>query len=1705
MSILLGDVETSYLNGKIVGLAVTGPIFAVISEETALIRSPNPGKLQADNQFTFSSNVYSLSIWICANGLECLGRGSISPRSPQISQSPDKASSADSLIGTPQREINLQFKSDGQRLVIVLDDELIYVDLVWLDKRYSKQISYADLLDLVSQSTGPKSKFDSPYLKEIISLKLQKSQRLKFDGLSCVLKYDQGKTLLVCISSTKLIKVAWDGSIIQSKPSIDNSISTLSNIQSYEPVLHVIGQPQTFEMTSKVYIDPTQSSEDGLLDFGHVITYGSWSEQLRLFSFCHGDGSFSVARLVSTGYLSTRHIFPVIDDDAMASPLKPSKGPISSTEIPGRIISLAVIDYRQGCDTNTTLLAVVLRTPVSPLSSYKTERRSTLRLKTPFESHNDDVKFNDALIVFSLSVLSGAHAEIELKMLHLCDLGCMSSSSHKKDPSLIIDTGLSLSPRGPIILLYNSCARTVTAHGLLLPTMSLFKIDLNSSISFSDITLCNSRLILTALERDISTSDISTLINIITWKPSLRCSDGIYLDKSEDEWFLEMRKTSSNLSSTGSSTNNKSYQTSILYSDYSSTSFNCLIRETNTVEMKSRISVSSRLRIELSVYDRNLIVAETISSSSRMETSYQFPSYLAAIAEVSTVNQTTLDDKSKSSTQSVSLSLWLHNKYTRRWRGTNIDVDSGSKAMLIDPLMPSAISNDAYSQSSSLLSDKPLAHKNNALNGPFINGAIAIKWFSNHSIILLAIRKNRCCLEVISKEINSKNPTNNSSFPRPNIHYILPLAPGAMPISMAVTLCKPFVLPKETSIKSLKPLPNGVLVSIMGDVSISVYHVIAFVKSSDLFSSDPSIIDYSVQLICDVSYHHIHGLRLPLQKVVPITIDGQIDSLSLMAIDSTGAAIQISRTSASPETQSNGDISDTKQLYIANVLSNGRYLDLRVEEISNTYNPNDDNSSNSNQTADTIDAMGKCLQYVFFVSQENLTFAESTHSLIYIPHLKMLLPSPSLPQLSCYTGLQKNMLVCVKESTIRRMNAEDENHLHQHMISDMNTAASMRLSLGSVRCHVDSNRFAPINLKESPSIISPLVIHEISIPIHIFIGIINQITSAMMLRRNNETGSYTDHHVVKVEGCIAYIDRFLGLLSLRHGRQVFAEDLEYYIIQLSHKEGFKSTTVEYRVICCLLYTYAPHLLIQIITRIIRKLEIELAQKLFPIPISLSSILSAFTTTSRSIHVRIPKSDMLDPNIKSLSPLSLFQLCLWPDFGEVNPSTTRQQLQPQRLLNCSTRLLTFTCEYEGGTETFRSTERSLALTLELMNESSNDFSLRVCVHSLDFACRLEDVLNSIPISMSNDYARFDNDDRPEFNENESAMTIGHNPRISCNERIWRESSLLSTFGMVSPALSYLVGGGALWMVGKTLGVVAAAVTDTTAPTTAASSITPPQPVILGERDGNRYRTYVSCSRFITASRLLRDSTSSMVLDGPATTQGEIPSERMTSQSCGSLIAAFVVLKCADFMKVKRYIASSIFAASIITSDLAKSKIREYIKRENILASMAADDSMGYTEHMLQDETEIWNSIMQSFQLVSNNQPANHSNGNKAQQSNQKDSLHFSLFTLRAMCCEEARKDLRQSEPLINFDLPDMLLQQIALESSEKLTVDFETQKTKQKNCLFVSRMGFIPRHISSGMALSLLLTGKPRLCIKFVTDICNFHSSTNDGIIDWILQ
>lgn len=241
----------------------------------------------------------------------------------------------------------------------------------------------------------------------------------------------------------------------------------------------------------------------------------------------------------------------------------------------------------------------------------------------------------------------------------------------------------------------------------------------------------------------------------------------------------------------------------------------------------------------------------------------------------------------KDRVDSQSPSLWLYNFYTKKWRRTCLDIGSQTVATIQECKIDEGVEISDIGSFDASMDDteegkKGVAFSPSNLKATKYFGPLAactgVAWFGEHSIILLAKRRSRFCLEIISREVNKDSLL--SGRPVPVVHKILPLPPGWKPTFMSVKLIQDVIPPCSACIIAIG---NGTHI-LQFQVHICIKNVMS--KSKKLHQIEgyeiTKVMDVSINQMTRQSDIHTTSISGPIRRVLtlPPSLNSVISPLS---------------------------------------------------------------------------------------------------------------------------------------------------------------------------------------------------------------------------------------------------------------------------------------------------------------------------------------------------------------------------------------------------------------------------------------------------------------------------------------------------------------------------------------------------------------------------------------------------------------------------------------------------------------------------------------------------------------------------------------------------------------------------------------------------------------------------------------------------------
>jgi len=171
------------------------------------------------------------------------------------------------------------------------------------------------------------------------------------------------------------------------------------------------------------------------------------------------------------------------------------------------------------------------------------------------------------------------------------------------------------------------------------------------------------------------------------------------------------------------------------------------------------------------------------------------------------------------------------------------------------------------------------------------------------------------------------------------------------------------------------------------------------------------------------------------------------------------------------------------------------------------------------------------------------------------------------------------------------------------------------------------------------------------------------------------------------------------------------------------------TTSNYALTSSVLFSCDDQVLLEVISRLGRKLEPYASQNLFPLP-SVDRLPSAAKSISLGGNSSLAVSDdssvqfpMFRCSDSPWNPLALLELCL-----------------TNNRLHHASRLLMLACEQNGGSTSVVTIASSLVIAIELLTSCLKELSLLIAGECLDFCLRLELMIRTFEESNSRDFGR-----------------------------------------------------------------------------------------------------------------------------------------------------------------------------------------------------------------------------------------------------------------------------------------------------------------------------------------------------------------------------
>ena len=161
---------------------------------------------------------------------------------------------------------------------------------------------------------------------------------------------------------------------------------------------------------------------------------------------------------------------------------------------------------------------------------------------------------------------------------------------------------------------------------------------------------------------------------------------------------------------------------------------------------------------------------------------------------------------------------------------------------------------------------------------------------------------------------------------------------------------------------------------------------------------------------------------------------------------------------------------------------------------------------------------------------------------------------------------------------------------------------------------------------------------------------------------------------------------------------LLAHELELKLKAMTERSSTFECKKDFILTTSTLFACDDMLTMQVLSRLGRKLEPAVSQRMFPLP----NVGHVGSEGGRSAASGSPWTQ-----------LALFELCL-----------------DMSLFEHATLMLTLACEEVGGADSRESTIESLIMSFELLYQSMRRLSLRVAVDTLQFVCRLESLLSCL---------------------------------------------------------------------------------------------------------------------------------------------------------------------------------------------------------------------------------------------------------------------------------------------------------------------------------------------------------------------------------------
>lgn len=809
----------------------------------------------------------------------------------------------------------------------------------------------------------------------------------------------------------------------------------------------------------------------------------------------------------------------------------------------------------------------------------------------------------------------------------------------------------------------------------------------------------------------------------------------------------------------------------------------------------------------------------------------------------------------KGNSESICPSLWLYNRQTKRWRCTHMAIGSYSNASIIHCLVepssssvsvsPTSLSDNAHdiknstslTRTSSSNNDSPLSSSSvlsathhrptiqtsseksqqqglpdptrlmpvsvQSISGP-LSAVIALSWYGDHTIVLVGKRRSRFCLEVMSREVTKESLA--SGKPVPLVHKIVPLPPGWIPKLMDVRIAEGGDFNSDITTKSASNTGDKRMMS-ESDMKIEYVppcaivlgngtHLIAFQidalfsitdcqasRQSKSTSSPPTfspttahtIRSYNICKLWDIDvssppYTQSSNERivLPIQRIIAIPLGSTLSSPTV---------VSSKRSRRDSESR-------TFKLTVSLLLLDAIGKVFDVEGDCNNYSMIDKgpffdlspcpglNWSTKNTSFPLISCV--LLQSRMTARSKIWMIPHSSISSEPLPasHTRsFLLPMSAVPMDSVPMGAHAAGICLFMQ----------RGPTNVKIIHYTYTSSNMQLQSPQFTSS-SSTSFQGRNLQTDAH--GNVIVTQQSVSFALFTQLLRifqrQYTSDIKYTLNNP-------------------DKALELMhqlyeNIRHKPRaviLFAETLELRLKTLVELVRSRSVGAanDFFALTTALHAIDDILLFEVISRLSRKLDPATCRKLFPVlPSSPSS------TTS------------------SLTALSLYEASL-----------------DRTNLRHASRLLTVACEQIGGTDSVVATAKALKMSLELLYLALMSGSFCLSSECLGFCMRIEEMflMSSYEASsrlrgegsVSSDsngqqnrrnsntnLSSDDLEDQRRYRQYHGQLVTAGTPEALLNGLGGR---IFASLSMVSPTLSYYIGGGALWAVAQAIGAIAPA--------------------------------------------------------------------------------------------------------------------------------------------------------------------------------------------------------------------------------------------------------------------------------------------------------